>query len=192
MYAYPDINPSVLNPQEVYEVKLLLAYFLCQIDKPCTPNQLLEIATGENGVVDYFLYTEAVSEMLETGTFEKKLIDGEEYIVISENGKAGAESFKRLVPKSVRDRIYASGMRLFARIKNEQTVKCEIKDLEKGCTVKCVINDSGFELMSLSLFAPDREQAKHIRDKIEQNPSALYGRVLDYVLCNEDGEQTDI
>ena len=46
MYQYPDINPDVLNPREVYEVKLLLAYFLNQTEQDCTPLQLMEIATA--------------------------------------------------------------------------------------------------------------------------------------------------
>lgn len=185
MFAYPDINPDVLNPREVYEVKLLLAYFLNQIDMPCTPVQLMEIATGE-GIVDYFLYTQAIKEMLESGTIKSEERDGIVYYVLSEKGRAGAESFKRLVPKSVRDRILASGLRLFAKIKNEQNVTAGIEDTDKGCTVKCIVTDSGVELMELSLFAPDREQAEHIKRKIVSNPSELYGRIMDYVICSED------
>lgn len=185
MFAYPDINPDVLNPKEVYEVKLLLAYFLNQIEMPCTPVQLMEIATGE-GIVDYFLYTQAIKEMLESGTIKSEERDGTVYYVLSEKGRAGAESFKRLVPKSVRDRILASGLRLFAKIKNEQNVTASIEDTDKGCTVKCTVTDSGVELMQLSLFAPDREQAEHIKRKMASNPSELYGRIMDYVICSED------
>ena len=36
MFRYPEIDPDVLNPKEVYEVKLLMAYFLKQTDIPCT------------------------------------------------------------------------------------------------------------------------------------------------------------
>jgi hypothetical protein len=104
---------------------------------------------------------------------------------LSESGKAGAENFKRLVPKSVRDRIYASGLRLFAKIKNEQCVKATVENNDKGCTVRCTVTDSGVTLMELSLFAPDREQAEHIKKKMVSNPTELYGRILDYVVCNE-------
>lgn len=185
MFAYPDINPDVFNPKEVYEVKLLLAYFLNQIDMPCTPAQLLEIATGE-GIVDYFLYMEAVKEMLDSGTIISEEIDGAVSYRLSEKGKAGAESFKRLVPKSVRDRIYASGLRLFAKLKNEQSIKADIIETEKGFMVSCTVSDSGVTLMNLSLFAPDREQAEHIKRKMVSNPSEFYGRILDYAVCSDN------
>ena len=57
------ISENMKNISDVYEVQILLAYFLGQINQLCTPNQLTEIATGE-GVVNYFVYTEAVSRMV--------------------------------------------------------------------------------------------------------------------------------
>ena len=50
--------------------------------------------------------------------------------------------------------------------------------------MKCIVHDSGVVLMELSLFAPDLEQAQHMQRKMVENPSDLYGRVLDYVVCN--------
>ncbi len=186
MFAYPKINPDVFNPQEVYEVKLLLAYFLHHAEQDCTPAQLLEIFTGD-GVVDYFLYTEAIKEMLDSGLMLTVEKDGVRYYRLSEKGDAGAESFKRLVNKSVRDRIIASGLRLFARLKAEQTVNIEINELGSGmCELKCMVEDNGIKLLELTLFSPDKVQAEHMRSKIMANPSELYGRILDYVLCNEE------
>lgn len=185
MFRYPNIEPDVFNPREVYEVKLLIAYFLNQIDRPCTPQQLLEIFTGE-GITDYFLYTEALKEMLDTGTIVAEEKDGVRQYLLSDKGHAGAESFKRLVPKSVRDRILSSGLRLFARLKTEQSVKTEIIEQDNDYYVSCTVRDNGTELMELRLFAPDKEQAEHIRRRIMANPSEIYGRILDYVVCAED------
>ncbi|SDA14155.1 protein of unknown function [Ruminococcus sp. YE71] len=186
MFAYPKINPDVLNPREVYEVKLLMAYFMNHADRDCTPAQLLEIFTGD-GVVDYFLYTEALKEMLDNGLIIVVETEGVKYYRLSEKGRAGAESFKKLVNKSVRDRILSSGMRLFARLKAEQSVQTEITELGGGsCELRCCIEDNGIKLMELTLFAPDKTQAEHMRSKIMSNPSDLYGRILDHVVCTDD------
>lgn len=185
MFRYPDIKPEVFNPREVYEVKLLMAYFLNQTGKPCTYQQLLEIFTGE-GIVDYFLFIEALKELLDTGVMVCRDKDGVNEYVLSDEGREGAESFKKLVPKSVRDRILASGLRIFARQKAEQSIKTEITETETGCCVSCAVTDSGITLMQLSLFAPDREQAEHIRRKMVADPAELYGRVLDFVVCAGD------
>ena len=185
MFRYPDIKPEVFNPREVYEVKLLMAYFLNQTGKPCTYSQLLGIFTGE-GIVDYFLFIEALKELLDTGVMICRDRDGVPEYVLSDEGREGAESFKKLVPKSVRDRILASGLRIFARQKAEQSIKTEITETGNGCLVSCAVTDSGITLMQLSLFAPDREQAEHIRRKMIADPAELYGRVLDFVVCAGD------
>ncbi len=188
MFRYPDIKPEVFNPREVYEVKLLMAYFLNQTGKPCTYTQLLEIFTGE-GIVDYFLFIEALKELMDTGVMICRDRDGVSEYLLSDEGRQGAESFKKLVPKSVRDRILSSGLRIFARQKAEQSIKTEITEDGSGCRVTCDVSDGGITLMQLSLFAPDREQAEHIRRKMTANPAELYGRVLDFVVCADDAPQ---
>lgn len=180
-----SINPNILNPTDEYEIKILLAYFLYQMDCPITPNQLTEIATGD-GVVNYFLYSEAVNEMLNNGTMELKEIDGTNYYVLTEKGKAGALSFKKLVSKSVRDRMYAAGLRFFAKLKNNRDVTFDITPLEKGYSVHCKCCDNNVTLMDLTLFAPDEEQASYIKSKIMMNPTDFYCKVMDYIIENEE------
>ena len=188
MFRYPEIKPEVFNPREVYEVKLLMAYFLNQTGKPCTYQQLLEIFTGEE-IVDYFLFIEALKELIDTGILVCRDNEGVQEYVLSDEGRKGAESFKKLVPKSVRDRILASGLRIFARQKAEQSIKTEITEENGGCRISCTISDSGITLMQLSLFAPDREQAEHIRKKMIADPAELYGRILDFVVCAGDAPE---
>jgi len=179
------ITPNMLSLTDSYAVKVLICYFLNQIDRPVTPEQLLEIATAEN-IINYFYYTEAISDMVETETILIEKIDDVEHYILSDLGKAGAESFKTIVPKSFRDKILSSGMKLFAKLRIEQDVKCEIEQLEKGYSVSCFCKDIDVILMDLKLFAPDFEQANLIKEKILQNPTDFYGNVLDYVLDNKE------
>ncbi|MGN1113797.1 MAG: DUF4364 family protein [Oscillospiraceae bacterium] len=180
-----NVNPSLLSPTDVYEVKILLAYFLYQIEQPVTPAQLLEIATGEN-IVNYFLYSQAVTEMLENETIVLSEIEGIEYYVLTEKGKNGAVSFKKLVKKSVRDRIYAAGLRFFTKLRNSQNIEFNVRQLDKGYSVQCICKDGNINLMDITLFAPDKEQAEYIKSKISINPSDFYSNVIDYIIKNEE------
>ncbi|MGN0595272.1 MAG: DUF4364 family protein [Hominimerdicola sp.] len=179
------ISDDMRNISDVYQVQILLAYFLNQINQLCTPNQLTEIATGE-GVVNYFIYTEAISAMLKNGTIIITEIDGTEYYQLTEKGVEGAESFKKQVPKSFRDKIYAAGLRLFAKLKNERDITFDIKKQEKGYQVHCRCCDNDLVLMDITLFAPDEEQANYIRGKIRMNPTDFYCKVVDYIIDNEE------
>lgn len=179
-----NVPKGAFNPVDVYEVKILLAYFLNKIERPVTPAQLNEIATGD-GVVNYFLYVEAVEQMLKNGTLKLIEDEGTEYYILTEEGKNGAD-FKDLVSRSTRERIYASGLKLFAKLRAEREMRFEIKQLKNGYSVRAVCEDGGITLMDLTLYAPDKDQAEFIKSKILMNPSEFYSKVLDFVIENEE------
>lgn len=182
------VTPNMLNLTDIYAVKVLICYFLNQINRPVSPRQLTEIATGD-GIVNYFFFMEAISSMLETGMVTLEDLNGSPEYVLQEKGKRCAVEFKSIVPKSFRDRIMSAGMQFFARLKNESMVKVTISEHEHGCTLDCACMDANdVALMKLSLFAPDKEQAELMRDKLMLNPAAFYGKVVDFLLENEKQE----
>lgn len=179
------VTPNMLNLTDTYAVKILICYFLRQINRPITPDQLTDIATND-GVLNYFVFMEAMNQMLESGTITIEESDGEQYYVLSPIGRAGADDFKKIVPRSFRERILSSGLKFFAKLKNDRDVKVSITEQNRGYTVNCLCTDVGMVLMDLKLFAPDKEQANMLADKIMLNPSDFYGKILDYAVTNED------
>ena len=181
------ITPNMLSLTDSYAVKILICYFLQQIGRPITPNQLTEIATSD-GTVNYFVYTEAVEQMLESGTLLIEEEAGESYYVLSETGRAGAEDFKKIVPKRFRDKILSSGLKFFAKLKNDNDVKVSVSEQGKGYSVNCICTDGGIKLMELKLYAPDEEQARMLADKILINPTDFYAKVIDFASNNQEYE----
>ncbi len=180
------VTANMLNLTDSYAVKILICYFLRQINRPITPDQLTEIATAE-GVVNYFVYTEAIEQMLEAGTIVLETDEsGVGYYSLSAKGMAGADDFKKLVPKSFRDRILSSGLKFFAKLKNEHDVKCAVTQSGKGYMVSCICTDNDLILMDLKLFAPDIEQAQMLCDRIMLNPTEFYSKVLDFASDNKE------
>lgn len=179
------VSNQMKNVSEVYRVQILLAYFLSRINQLCTPAQLTEIATGE-GVVNYFDYTAAIDSMIGNNTLEIIEIDGIEYYNLTEKGRSGAEDFKKQIPKNLRDKIYAAGLRFFAKLKNEHDVTFEIFPRDKGYNVHCKCCDGDLLLMDINLFAPDMEQANYVKSKIQMNPTDFYCKVVDYIIENEE------
>lgn len=180
------MTPNMLSLDDAYAVKILICYFLRQINRPITPDQLTEIAT-DDGIINYFVFMEAMNQLLEakTVTLEKQ-DDGEDAYVLSELAKLGADEFKRMLPKILRDKILSSGLRFFAKLKNENNVDSYVAEMERGYAVGVRCTDGPFVLMDLKLYAPDREQAELLQDKIVKNPADFYAKVLDFALENED------
>lgn len=184
-YLEKYLTPEMMNLKDPYAIKILLAYFLRQINRPVTPQQLCEIATSDN-VLNYFDYTQAVNSMVEGGAIELKEIDGVEYYILTELGKTGSYEFKSYIPRSFREKILSAGLTFFANQKNEQFVTVEVTELEKGANVHFECKDKNVTLISLDLFAPDLEQGNYLAEKIRQNPSPFYSKIVDFALENEE------
>lgn len=178
------LKPDMMSLQDKWAIKILICYFLRQIDRPITPNQLAEISTTE-GIVNYFLFSEAVEEMLRDKMLLIKEVDDKEYYILSKESYQQANDFKNVVPKSFRDRIFSVGLKFFAKLKDSNIV-AEVKEVEIGAEVHFLCKDSGANLMDLTLFAPDLSQAELIKKKVMENPSAFYGKIIDFALENEE------
>lgn len=179
------ISSGMMNLTDTYAIKILVCYFLKQINRPITPEQLIEIAT-EDGLINYFIFTEAINQLLEAKTLILEERDGEQYYVLTEMARIGADDFKTMVPRAFRDKILTSGLKFFARLKNENDVKISYTEQQKGWSVNVLCTEGGLTLMDLKLYAPDREQAEILGEKIMLNPVDFYGKVLDYALENEE------
>ena len=77
-------------------------------------------------------------------------------------------------------------MYYFARIKRESEADIEIAEVPNGCEVTCKIKDTSFDMMRLTLYAPDYDQAKLIKDKIMLDPTGFYQRIIGFALENEE------
>lgn len=181
------ITPDMLSLKDPYAIKILIAFFLRQIERPVTPEQLCEIATSD-AVLNYFDYTEALDAMLKSGAILLKEIDGQEYYVLSELGIEGSKEFNSFVPRVFRNRILSAGLKFFSKLKNEEFVTVEVQELQRGVNVFCECRDGedGLKLMSLNLFAPDLEQGELLAEKIRENPSSFYSKIIDFAINNEE------
>ena len=172
---------------ESLSVRILICYLLKKLNRPVTAEQLYEIAVG-NEIINYFYYTEAVTELIKNQTIlPKKTKNGEIYI-LAEKGMYGADEFKKYVPKTFREKLLSTALKYFAKLKMESEVKCDIIKSPNGYYVKCEILDSDYSLMELKLFAPDEEQAKLDMDRILLNPSDFYGKIIGFALDNKEYE----
>ncbi len=178
-----DFSNVELN--SVHNVKVLICYLLEKIKRPVTEEQLYEIAL-DSEILNYFYYTEAMGELLKNKSVVRVERGGETYIEATEKGKFGAEYFNESIPYYFRKQLLKSAVYYFSRLKRESEADVSIQDVHNGCEVNCVIKDTGYDLMRISLYAPDRDQAKLIGDKIMLNPADFYRNVMGYVLENEE------
>ncbi|MCM1382040.1 MAG: DUF4364 family protein, partial [Muribaculaceae bacterium] len=94
--------------------------------------------------------------------------------------------FNDTIPYYYRKQLLKAAMYYFARLDRESSTDMEIVSTKNGFEVRCAVKDVNFDVMRLSLYAPDGEQAKLIRDKIMLDPNGFYRKIIGYALENEE------
>lgn len=178
-----DYNTAELNSAHL--VKVLICYLLDRLKQPVTEEQLYEIAV-ESGVVNYFYYTEALEGLIENCSLTRTERDGKIYVEPTEKGRFGADYFNDTVPLYFRKEILKAALYYFARLERESSADISITETDNGCEVNCTVGDTDYDLMRISLYAPDSEQAELIKEKIMLDPAEFYRKVLGYALENKE------
>lgn len=174
-----------IEPNDVHTAKLLLCYILMKLNMNITSEQLYEIAVTSESV-NYFLYTEALNQLVENKTILISENNGQQIYSLTDKGKYGIEEFKQYIPKSIRDKTLTYALRYFAEIRHSKEVNFEYIPVENGCYIQIKIPDLKNDLMDLKLFAPDKEQAEFIKNKVIKNPADFYKKIIDFALGNEE------
>lgn len=169
----------------LHGVKALLCFLLNRINRAVTEEQLYEIVL-DSEVVNYFFYTEALETLMKNQSVKRTVRDGKTYIELEEKGKQGADYFNDTIPYYFRKQLLKAAMYYFSRLDRESSTDMEIVSTENGFEVRCALRDANFDVMRLSLYAPDEEQARLVREKIMLDPNGFYRKIIGYALENEE------
>lgn len=168
-------------PNTDYEVRILICWLLREIGTPVTPEQLNTALTGE-GLVNYFELAGAIGQLVSTGhlteSFEEHQNRKVHLLSLSELGSKTAETFRRDIPRTVRDKAAESLRRCILLERFERENLAEITETEDGFCLTLAIRDVGNDLLRLSLYAPTREVCETMRGNFVSDPTVVYRAVL--------------
>lgn len=156
------------------DIKFLVLYLTARTEAPINFATLTDLAMCDEGV-DYFLFTQAVSELVDS---EHLLVDGDLYS-ITEKGRKNGSVCEGSLPFSVRQRCDHNLARLNAKLRQETQVRSEILPRENnGFTVRMILDDNQDNLMTLELYSPTQEQAKRMSETFRACPDQIYRTLL--------------
>lgn len=180
-----DENAPQLN--SVHYVKAILCYVLDRIKRGVTEERLYEIVY-KSGVINYFYYIEALNELIDNGTVSKASENGAYFLELEEKGRQSSEYFRDNIPFYFRKRLLVSAMAIQEREKREREADVEIEKIPNGYNVTCRIKDKNFDLMRVSVYAPDKERAELFKSRLMKNPVNIYNVTLSAILENKEPE----
>lgn len=157
------------------DIKFLVLYLLARTESPIDFASLTDLTMCDEGV-DYFLFTQAVSEMVESEHLE---IENELYS-ITEKGRKNGAVCEESIPYSVRRKCDQNLAQLNARLRQEAQVRTEVIPRKNGgLTVRLILDDNQDNLMTVDLYAPTEDQADKLAAAFRAAPERVYRAVLD-------------
>lgn len=156
------------------DIRILLCFILLNAGGPLSGEDLSAI-TQSKGLANYFEVGDALSALKKQGNVEE---DRQGRYSVTASGREIAQSLNDTLPLSVRDKAMEAALRLSAEIKVRRETQVNIRETDKGFLVECHISDGQMDLMTLSLYAPDRAQAALLEKNFYRGPQNLYRLVL--------------
>ncbi len=155
------------------DIRILLCYILNSAGAPLSLEDLERILQ-EKALANYFEVSDALSALEEQGHIEQS--DG--LYSVTETGREIAGSLDNTLPLSVRDKALEAALSLLASARRERENRVEILETKNGVKVSCHVCDGELELMSFSLYVPDKAQAQIVKRNFHKDPAALYQLLL--------------
>lgn len=161
------------------DIKMLTLYILSHVAAPIDFATLTDLVMCDDGV-DYFLFAEGVSELLESGHAEKS---DDDYYVATEKGIRNSADLESSLPSVIRKRCDQRLAPLNAALKRKSQVRSQIVPLENGgVSVRLVLDDDQGEMFSLSLLAATQEDGEEIAQRFTEHPDRIYNGILGVLL----------
>ena len=162
------------------DIKLLILYIMDRVVSPIEFTTLTDLCLCDEGV-DYFLFAEAVPELLESGHLTQ---EGEHYSITDKGRRACADGQSSLSPV-IRRRCDQRLAPLNEALSRKSQVHSRVEPLPNGqFQVHLELEDDQGSLFSLTLLASARQDAEQIAQRFSQHPQHIFNGVLGVLLSD--------
>ncbi len=160
------------------EIRILICYILKSITGPIPAEPLKELLHF-GGIANYFEVSYAIAELEKAGHVQAEQALGTQCYRICESGVEIAQTLETALPLTVREKACALTLKMLTRKQHEMENKVDLEDCAQGCYVTCTVLEAGTPQMSLRLLVPDRMSAQVVRNAFLNDPTSLYGKVIE-------------
>ncbi len=153
------------------DVKVLVLYLTSRTAAPIDFPALTDLSMCDEGV-DYFMFSEAVSDLLESGHLSS---ENNRYS-ITEKGRKICSICEEDLPVSIRQKCDRNLAVINARLRQEAQIRTEITPRAEngGFTVRMILDDNDGNLMTAELYSPTEEQANNLATTFRKYPDRVY------------------
>ena len=163
--------------REQLDIKILILYILARLPGPVDRESLADVVFCD-GAVDYFSFSDCLSELIGTGHILKERGKYE----ITPKGREDGAMIESSLPISVRDKADLGMLPVADRISREAMIRTSHTTEALGTVVHLKLSDGKGVILDLSALAGDEEQAKMIEKKFRLSAEEYYLKILNMFL----------
>lgn len=158
--------------------KLVILYFLSNIDIPLTKSQITN-AVLENNLIDFFTFQQCISELEEAGLIKQVAYQKKQCFAMTERGKKTVEVFEHRISKNTSGIINSYIAKNKDTLKKESQIIAEYSKMgEKEYIVNLKVIEKELILIDLKLSVVSAKQAKQICEKWKGSSEKIYSQLI--------------
>ncbi len=166
--------------------KLMILFMLDHLDFPLTNSQLCEFFINRN-YASYFQLQQALNELSDTKFLQSDRIRNTTRYTITPSGQEALRLFQSKIAKSIQEEILDYFKEHKFKLRREINVTADYYPLKSGeYMVEAFIKERGVTLMDIKLNVVSKEQAIAVCDNWSERSDAVYARVMETLLLDED------
>ncbi len=165
------------------EIRTLICYLFKSVGVPMTKDAVVN-ALMEKGLANYFETSASFDDLLKNGNIE--LVDEEKKRYFNtDNGNMIATQLEDTLAPTVKERAIECALALLKQERVESENKVTIEKSDNGYTVTFRISGGDMELLSFSLYVPDKQQARILRKNFYKDPDLYYSVMIAMLTRNK-------
>ena len=165
------------------EIRTLICYLFKSVGVPMAKDAVVN-ALMEKGLANYFETSSCFDDLVRNGNVEMT-DESKKLYYITDNGNMIATQLEDTLATTVKERAVECALSLLKQEQVENDNKVTITKADNGYTVTCSISGGDMELLSFSLYVPDKQQARIIRKNFYKNPDIFYSVMIAMLTRNK-------
>lgn len=175
---------------EIFDNKIILLYILDNSSKPLTLNQIVKFCE-EFDDITYFDICGYMEELEASNYITQNLVDDTTYYEPTELGTSTLKELLELIPGVNLYNLKKMVNKNIVEIKTDYSIDTLIIPIKsEEYKVSCYIKDGNDELVNITLYAGNKDQAKTISKNWSQNAEEIYTELLK-LMTNEQTSKDD-
>jgi len=159
------------------EIKLAILYVLYYADIPVSDVELKHCML-EGTSVDFMELCDMIGRMVEENHIKTVWRDDMEKYVLTPSGEDMINMFENKLLASVKNSLKNSVNQYYKNEQSRKSIRCDVVPVfENGFCVNLELKEGKHELLTLSLFAGDKQRALSMCRRFRENPYEFYETV---------------